>query len=137
MNQDLLKEEKKMKRSHIQPALLTRTEINWLFGNVKVSKPYEYRIKSDIRKKIKTFTDLELPLLLKRRIIDSLDLSIFTQNLRTNPQTTDQIIPQPLQHTEIPSEIWWAGRDLNPRTPPCQGGILTKLDHRPITHVKR
>jgi hypothetical protein len=26
----------------------------------------------------------------------------------------------------------WAGRDLNPRTPPCQGGILTKLDHRPF-----
>ena len=111
MNQDLLKEEKKMKRSHIQPAVLTRTEINWLLGNVKVSKPYEYRIKSDIRKKIKTFTDLELPLLLKRRIIDSLDLSIFTQNLRTNPQSTDQIIPQPLLHTEIPSQIWWAGRD--------------------------
>ena len=111
MNQDLLKEEKKMKRSHIQPALLTRTEINWLLGNVKVSKPYEYRIKSDIRKKIKTFTDLELPLLLKQRIIDSLDLSKYTQNLRTNPQTKDQIIPQPLQHTEIPSQIWWAARD--------------------------
>ena len=111
MNQDLLKEEKKVKRIHIQPALLTRTEINWLLGNVKVSKRYEYRIKSDIRKKMKTFTNLELPLLLKRRIIDSLDLSIFTQNLRTNPQSTDQIIPQPLLHTEIPSEIWWAGRD--------------------------
>ena len=104
---------------------------------LKFQSPYEYRIKSDIRKKIKTFTDLELPLLLKRRIIDSLDLSIFTQNLRTNPQTKDQIIPQPLQHTEIPSQIWWAGRDLNPRTPPCQGGILTKLDHRPVTYDKR
>ncbi len=32
-----------MKRIHIQPALLTRTEINWLLGNVKVSKPYEYQ----------------------------------------------------------------------------------------------
>jgi hypothetical protein len=29
------------------------------------------------------------------------------------------------------AKVWWAGRDLNPRTPPCQGGILTKLDHRP------
>jgi hypothetical protein len=56
-----------MKRIHIQPALLTRTEIKWLLGNVKVSKPYEYRIKSDIKKKIKTFTDLELPLLLKTK----------------------------------------------------------------------
>ena len=92
--------------------------------------------KSDIRKKIKSFTDLELPLLLKQRIIDSLDLSKYTQNLRTNPQTKDQIIPQPSQDIEIPSQIWWAGRDLNPRTPPCQGGILTKLDHRPVTQVK-
>ena len=25
----------------------------------------------------------------------------------------------------------WAGSDLNQRPPPCQGGILTKLDHRP------
>ena len=25
----------------------------------------------------------------------------------------------------------WAGGDLNPRAPPCQGGILTRLDHRP------
>jgi hypothetical protein len=48
----------------------------------------------------RSFTDLELPLLLKRRIIDSLDLSIFTQNLRTNPQTKDQIIPQPSQDIE-------------------------------------
>ena len=28
----------------------------------------------------------------------------------------------------------WAGRDLNPRPPPCQGGILTKLDHRPFVN---
>src|SRR5918992_1541358 len=25
----------------------------------------------------------------------------------------------------------WAGQDLNSRSPPCQGGILTRLDHRP------
>ena len=30
----------------------------------------------------------------------------------------------------------WAGRDLNPRPPPCQGGILTKLDHRPYSSSK-
>jgi hypothetical protein len=26
----------------------------------------------------------------------------------------------------------WAGSDSNQRPPPCQGGILTKLDHRPL-----
>jgi hypothetical protein len=25
----------------------------------------------------------------------------------------------------------WAGSDSNQRSPPCQGGILTRLDHRP------
>ena len=120
-----------MKRIHIQPALLTRTEIKWLLGNDKVSKPYEYRIKSDIKKKIKTFTDLELPLLLKRRIIDSLDLSIFTQNLRTNPQTKDQIIPQPSQDIENcaqmvgrkgfePSNPAMSRRYLNQARPPAR-----------------
>ena len=42
-----------MKRIHIQPALLRRTEIKSLLGNVEVSKSYEYRIKSDIRKKLR------------------------------------------------------------------------------------
>ena len=29
----------------------------------------------------------------------------------------------------------WAGRDSNTRPPPCQGGILTRLDHRPMRKV--
>jgi hypothetical protein len=106
-----------MKRIHIQPALLTRTEIKWLLGNVKVSKPYEYRIKRDIRKKIKTFTDLELPLLLKRRIIDLLDLSIFTQNLRISPQTKDQIIPQPSQDIENCAQNMVGRKGFEPSNP--------------------
>jgi hypothetical protein len=31
----------------------------------------------------------------------------------------------------------WAGSDSNQRPPPCQGGILTKLDHRPLTPIIR
>ena len=67
-------------------AILTRTETDWLSGRVKVSKPYEYRIKSDIRKKIKTFTDLELPLILNKKMIDNFDLSKYNQNLMINYQ---------------------------------------------------
>ena len=74
----------------IQPALLTRTEIEWLLNNVNISKAYEYRIKSDIKKKLKTFTELELPLLLKNGIVDNSYLSKYTQNLRTNPQVDGQ-----------------------------------------------
>jgi hypothetical protein len=72
---------------NFQPALLTRTEIEWLLDRVKVSKAYQYRIKSDIKKKLKTFTELEIPLLIDKGIIDNFDLSIFTQNLMTNPHT--------------------------------------------------
>jgi hypothetical protein len=28
----------------------------------------------------------------------------------------------------------WAGSDSNQRPPPCQGGILTRLDHRPYVY---
>jgi arsenite methyltransferase len=26
----------------------------------------------------------------------------------------------------------WTGRDLNPRLPPCEGGVRTRLNHRPL-----
>ena len=55
----------------------------WLSGKKIVSKDYEYRIKSDIKKKIKILQQLELPLLAKHGFID--DLSVFTQ-LSANPQ---------------------------------------------------
>jgi hypothetical protein len=64
------------------PALLTRTEIEWLLGNAQVSKGYEYRIKSDIKRKLKTFQQLELPLLQKHGyMLDLLSLTANPQNL--------------------------------------------------------
>ena len=33
--------------------------------------------------------------------------------------------------TEKHAKFIWAGSDSNQRPPPCQGGILTRLDHRP------
>jgi hypothetical protein len=52
--------------SEIQPALLTRTEIDWLLGNKEVSKLYERKIRYSIKKKIETLTELEIPLLMHR-----------------------------------------------------------------------
>jgi hypothetical protein len=40
-------------------------------------------------------------------------------------------IPDCMAYNEREKEGEWAGWDLNPRSPPCQGGILTRLDHRP------
>ena len=68
-------------------ALLTKTELEWLLGRIKISKQYEYRIKSDIRKKLKIFQELELSTLLKSGLVNNeRNTSQFTQDLSANPQ---------------------------------------------------
>jgi hypothetical protein len=51
-------------------------------------------MKSDIKKKIKTFAELEMPLLIEKGFLNNLDLSIYNQNLRISPQTENEIILQ-------------------------------------------
>jgi hypothetical protein len=51
------------------PALLTRTELEWLNGNIQLSYAYQRKIKSDIKKKIRTLQELELPLLIEKGFI--------------------------------------------------------------------
>ena len=46
--------------------LLSKSELQWLLGDIKVSKSFEYKIKSRIKRKIQTLTELELPLLAKK-----------------------------------------------------------------------
>lgn len=75
-----------MTGSNFEPVLLTRTEIKWLLNRVKVSKAYQYKIKSDIKKKLKIFTELEIPLLIQNGFIDASDVSKYTQNLMISPQ---------------------------------------------------
>lgn len=57
-----------------------------MLGNAQVSKDYEYRIKSDIKRRLKTFRQLELPLLQKYWY--TLDLLSLT----ANPQTSDALV---------------------------------------------
>jgi|SRR5215203_1741197 len=52
-------------------ALLTRKERDWLLGNLDVSKSYEYKLKSGIKRKIQTLVNLELPLLIKNNLFIS------------------------------------------------------------------
>jgi hypothetical protein len=48
--------------------LLTRRELEWLLGKTgSISKSFEYKIKSSLRKKVQGFVELELPLLLEKR----------------------------------------------------------------------
>ncbi len=85
----------------IKPALLTRTEIDWLLGKIVVSKSYEYKIKSSIKSKLKTLNELEIPLLIDKGLISpSPELTTNCKNLTAN------------------GKEFWCGRwDSNPRTP--------------------
>ena len=58
-----------MTRKIIHPALLTRTEMQWLQGKLELSDGYKRKIKSDIRKKIRIYQELEFPLLVKSGLI--------------------------------------------------------------------
>jgi hypothetical protein len=49
--------------------LLSQTEKEWLLGNAKLSKGYERKVKSDIKKKIQNFQIFELPLLIEKGFI--------------------------------------------------------------------
>jgi hypothetical protein len=51
--------------NNFQPVLLSKSELHWLLGDINVSKSFEYKIKSSIKRKIQTLTELELPLLVK------------------------------------------------------------------------
>ena len=51
------------------PALLTKTELEWLNGNIHLSYAYQRKIKCDIKKKIRVLQELELPLLIEKGFI--------------------------------------------------------------------
>jgi hypothetical protein len=54
----------------LNPVLLSKSELSWLLGDINnVSKSFEYKIKSRIRRKIQTLTELELPLLIRNNFI--------------------------------------------------------------------
>jgi hypothetical protein len=63
------KKQNQEQKEYCEIALLTRRERDWLLGNIDISKPYGYRLKSGIKKKIQTFFNVELPLLVKNNLI--------------------------------------------------------------------
>jgi hypothetical protein len=100
-----------------EPALLTRTEIEWLLEKVNVSKSYEYRIKSDIKKKLKRFTELEIPLLIQKGFINNNDLSKYTQNLSANPQIKNHDFSSNSSNIELPSQNMVGRKGFEPSNP--------------------
>ena len=64
----------------MQPALLTRAEIEWLLGKKDISKTYERKLRHGINKKLRTFSGLELPLLLERGFSVTIGSNAVTAN---------------------------------------------------------
>jgi hypothetical protein len=106
------------------PALLTKTELEWLQHKIKVSKTYEYRLKSDIKKKLQTFQQLELPLLMKNGFISSSNnnLSAYIQSLSANHQGLKS--PNKARNELLFTKEGSLGRDLDPGPLPYQGCII-------------
>jgi hypothetical protein len=100
------------------PALLTKTELEWLNGNIQLSYSYQRKIKSDIKKKIRILQELELPLLIEKGFIPQTtgvtsNCNTVTANRNTN--TINNYIKTPdsssfSQNKEALAGIWT--RDL-------------------------
>ena len=61
---------KKQGKASFKSALLTRSEFEWLSGRTEtISKSFEYKMKSIIRKKMRIFNEIELPLILRCGLI--------------------------------------------------------------------
>jgi len=53
-------------KASFKSALLTKTELEWLSGRTQnISKSFEYKMKSNVRKKVQIFNQIELPLILR------------------------------------------------------------------------
>jgi|SRR5690242_16141125 hypothetical protein len=57
----------------MNPALLTKSELEWLQGNKQVSKSYSRYMKSTIRKKVEAFAENELPLIASKGLLEGLE----------------------------------------------------------------
>src|ERR1051325_1869504 len=57
--------QEQQKANDIKPALLSKAELRWLLGDIHVSRSFEYKIRSSIKRKVQTLTELELPLLIR------------------------------------------------------------------------
>ena len=55
--------------SNITTSLLTKTELEWLLGNLQLSASCHRKIKSQIRKTINNFEKFELPLLIEKGLM--------------------------------------------------------------------
>jgi hypothetical protein len=68
------------------PTLLSRSELQWLLGKSTVSKTFQYKMLSNVRKKIQALVDIDLPLLRKNNLL-SFELGRDSESMITPPQS--------------------------------------------------
>jgi hypothetical protein len=119
-------------------SLLSKTELEWLLGNIELSGSHRRKIKSQIKKKLENFEKFELPLLVEKELIS---LSVVTKfgigvtkfgigvtkfgigvtkysNTESHPSWSNN------ENTQICAQMKSLGRDLIPRPFPYQGNAL-------------
>ena len=68
-------------------SLLSKAETQFLNGKRQVSKSYEYKLKSIIKKKLSHLIDQEIPLI--SQLFHNLDFTKFTKVLDANNRAAD------------------------------------------------
>ena len=66
--------------------LLNKSELNYILENKKFSKSFEYKIKSQLKKKILLFLENEFPLLLQSGLITVNDLQEYINKNHMLPE---------------------------------------------------
>ena len=88
----------------LSPAILSKSELRWLLGDINVSKSFEYKIKSSIRRKVQTFTELELPLLIKNNFFAKDDYEVdesLGRDLESGPHNLNHNVALVRQRSRV------------------------------------
>ena len=100
-----------------RPSLLSRTELEWLLGNIQSSGIYNRKIKSQIRKKINNFQHFELPLLIEKGLLSFSPVTKYSNDVTKYSNADSHTF---LSNNEICAQMKSLGRDLIPRPFPYQ-----------------
>jgi hypothetical protein len=65
-------------------SLLSKTELEWLLGNIQLHGSYHRKIKSQIRKKINNFEKFELPLIIEKGLMSFSSVTKFGNGVTKN-----------------------------------------------------
>ena len=105
-------------------SLLSKTELEWLLGNIELSGSHCRKIKTQVKKKLETFEKLELPLLVEKGLISLSGVTKFGIGVTKYSNTESHPSWSNNENTQICAQMKSLGRDLIPRPFPYQGNAL-------------